>query len=147
MYVNFCICFLSSLIGTFFLEAASLRLQNETNYPLRAMILGADGSLLGDVSLSPQEMVTWNDSVGAREGAMKKSPAGFQRKGQSDSEIDKGNIPLQGPSKSITPLTVHWICADGENFCVSEHLTSGSLARTSQCVGPKVCKSKKEPTE
>lgn len=147
MKMSFCISFLFCCIGMFFLEATSLRLHNETNYSLRATVLGADGSLLADLSLSPQEMVTWNDSMGSREGAMKNSPAGFQRKSQSDSKIDKEGVPLQGPSRSITPMTVHWYCNDGENFCVSEHLTSGSLARTSQCVGQKVCKVKKESKE
>ncbi len=100
------------------LEAASLQLQNETHHPLRAVILGADGSRLGEVVVQAQKTIRWNSTP-----------------------ID---TPPQGPSKSITPMTVQWFCEDGEVYCVSSDATGGALIRTSLCDGKKVCKEKKE---
>jgi hypothetical protein len=106
------------LMATLSLEAASLQLQNETHYTLRAVVLGADGSHLGETTVLPQKTVRWYSS--------------------------KQKTPAQGPSRSITPMTIQWFCEDDEVFCVSENATSGSLVQTSQCVGKKVCKPKKQ---
>ena len=116
--LNRILCVLCFLLATFSLEAASLQLQNETHYTLRAVVLGADGSHLGETQVLPQKTIRWYSS--------------------------KQDTPAQGPSKSITPMTIQWFCEDDEVFCVSEGATSGSLIRTSQGAGKKVCNPKKQ---
>ncbi len=106
------------LAVAFSLEAASLQLQNETHYTLRAVVLGADGSHLGEATILPQKTIRWYSS--------------------------NQDTPAQGPSRSITPMTIQWFCEDDEVFCVSEGAQSGSLIRTSLCDGKKVCKPKKQ---
>jgi len=90
--------------------ATSLRLQNETTCPLRALIQSADGSLLEEVLVMPQETFSWEETH-------KRLAA----------------------SKSITPLSVIWLCSDGELYGVLEDVSTGALASTKQCVGKKRC--------
>ena len=88
--LNRILCVLCFLLATFSLEAASLQLQNETHYTLRAVVLGADGSHLGETQVLPQKTIRWYSS--------------------------KQDTPAQGPSKSITPMTIQWFCEDDEVF-------------------------------
>ncbi len=113
-----CLSILFFLTATFSLEAVSIQLHNETQYPLKAVVLAADGSNLGVVAVAPQKKIRWNSSK-------------------------EGNLP-QRPSFSITPMTVQWFCPDDKVFCISDHVTPGSLVRTSQGIGEKVCNPKKE---
>ena len=107
----------------FSLEAVSLRLQNETHYPLTAVILGADGSLLGEVEVKAQQIISWLNTY-SRDGG-----------------------PAQGPVKSITPMNVRWLYGDGEVFCISEQATNGSLVRTSQGTEKRYVKTQKQIAE
>ncbi len=104
------------------IQAASLRLENNSAYPLRAVIQGADGSILSELSLEPQENKTWNDSNNL---AVKK----------------------KSPSKSVTPFTVHWYCKGGESFSISDHVSTGAFVRAKDGVGAKVCTETKKEGE
>lgn len=90
------------------LEAMSLRLHNETSSPLNAVIIGADGSLLGKTEIGPKEIVSW----------------------LQDSSREKNSF--RGPSKSLTPMHVEWFYPDGELFRISEDATRGALIKTGQ---------------
>jgi hypothetical protein len=100
-----------------FVQAGSLRLQNESVCPLKAIIQGADGTVLSEMLVGPQEIVSWNDSKG------------------------------KSPSKSQTPYQVYWYCLDGESFCVCEHVSTGSFVKTGYGVGRKSCNSSKKETK
>lgn len=97
-------------------EAASLRLQNESLCPLKAVIIGADGAVLNEIVVQGKSQTIWNEGM------------------------IKTQISLQSPAKSQTPFTVHWMCLNGDTFGLSDGLSTGSLASTGQCLGPKNCK-------
>lgn len=106
--IFFFLCFLN------FLQANSLRLQNESQCALKAVIQGADGSLLSELIVDPQKTITWNDQAG------------------------------KAPSKSQTPYQVTWYCLDGESFCISEQVSTGSFVKTGYGVGKKSCHQNKK---
>ncbi|MBS0628020.1 MAG: hypothetical protein JSS09_07405 [Verrucomicrobia bacterium] len=104
------------------IQAASLRLENNSAYPLRAVIQGADGSVLSELSFEPQENKNWSDSNSL---AIKK----------------------KSPSKSVTPFTVHWYCKGGESFSISDHVSTGAFVRAKDGVGANVCSDTKKDGE
>ncbi len=112
--------FLFCLTSSFYLEAVSLRLENQSLHDLTAEIHAADGSIIGNQLVPPGQIVQWSE------------------------EKSRGSYPAQGPSVSLVPMTVRWYCGDGELFCTSASEVSGARVRTSACAGTKVCKEKKE---
>lgn len=110
------------MMSIFTLQASSIRLQNTAPCSLKAIIYGADGRLLSEISVQAQGSLTWNDS---------------------SNFIQKENIPSQGPSKSRTPYIVHWVCPDGEIFSVSENVSTGALIVAGQGSGKKNCNAPK----
>lgn len=111
----FLICSLGISIGAF---ASSVRLKNDTAFPLRAVIHGADGTFLGDILVNPQATVQWSDSY---------------------NPLSKDNLPPQGPSNSQTPYTVVWYCKDGSTYGMCENVSTGGMVRATQCTGPRHC--------
>lgn len=107
------------------LQAASIRLQNDSICPLKAVIHGADGTVLNEVVVKPQGSTTWSDST---------------------NPLQKNNSPKQGPTRSRTPFIVSWYCLDGEIFCISDNVSTGALVRTGNGVGKKSCSSSKQET-
>jgi hypothetical protein len=103
----------------FSLFSSSLRLENDAHYPLKATIQAANGCLMGELIVSPQEVRIWDDSQG---------------------------IPkhVQNPGKSITPLTVNWYCMEGTLFSTSDNVCTGALVKAKGGVGNKTCDPKKE---
>jgi hypothetical protein len=101
------------------LEALSLRFQNQTANILTAEILGANGSLLGEVTVPSQKTVSWSDA---------------------------SNPSKAFSSKSVTPLTVYWFDSDGELFHISDHVMTGALLQKNHSMGKKVNKTNKEPS-
>ncbi len=95
------------------LQATAIRLENNSIYPLKAVVQGADGSVLTEVFLEAKETKNWSDSPGF---TVKKAPA-----------------------KSLTPLTVHWYCKNGKSFSVSDHVSTGALVRSRDGSGNKSC--------
>ncbi len=108
------------LITTFCLEAVSLRLENETIYPLVAKIYAAEGSLIGEEVVNPREIVQWSDAK------------------------ERNRFPPQGPSTPLVPMKVHWFCSNGDAYCISDSEASGARVRTSACAGNKFCKEEKK---
>lgn len=120
------LCGLVSLTSGVF--ATSIRLENDTTVPLRAVVHGADGSFLGDLLVMPQASVKWADTY---------------------NPLDKGNSPPQGPSRSQTPLTVIWYCTSGDNYGICDNVSTGALVKAGQSVGNRHCDPSpktKEPT-
>lgn len=98
------------------INAASVRLENDSNVRLRAVIRGADGSTLGDVVLEPntypRSNYTWTDST---------------------------SQPGNNSSRSKTPFTVIWYCMNGSDFSISDNVSTGSFIRALQGSGKKNC--------
>ena len=111
------------LFFTSSLQATSLRLHNESICPLKAAVYSADGSFLGEVSVPAGGETSWNDSKGV---------------------IQQDKMLVQGPARSRTPLTVHWICPDGETFASCEGVSTGAFVFSSQGTGKKLCKKEKK---
>ncbi len=106
------------LLGIASLQAVSIRLHNEANCPLKAIIYGADGVILSEVVVDAQGSSLWSDTV---------------------NPLQKGNLPAQGSTRSRTPFTVHWECLDGKNFCILEDVSTGAFVSTAQGTGKKTC--------
>ena len=98
---------------------ASLRLENDSIYPLKAVIQGADGTVLGEVTIPSQEVKMWDDTFPVPRHA-------------------------SNPNKSLTPLTVHWYCPEGTNFSTVEQVSTGSLVKARGGIGSKTCAPKKQ---
>lgn len=101
------------------LQGASVRLLNEATCPLKARVYSASGAFLGEVAVVSGSERTW-------------------------SEPRKEMIQTQGPTKSITPFTIHWVCPDGEIFSSVEGVSTGSLVFSNQGSGKKHCVSKEK---
>jgi hypothetical protein len=96
------------------LFAASVRLTNDSAYPLRAVIRSADGSYLGEVVINAGQSSTW-------------------RGGYGDQSI-----------RSQTPYNVHWYCLDGGDFSFCAIASVGSTITANGCDGLRACKPPKK---
>ena len=120
--------FLLGFFCLFFIqvEAASVRLYNDTSYSLKAIIRGADGSQLGEAVLSPQTYYNWSD-------APSKAP-----KEQPKANPSKSNT-------SRTPYTVIWYCMDGSDFSMADNVATGAFTTALHGSGKKTCGSPTPP--
>ncbi len=109
--------------------ATSLTLKNDSPYPLRAIVRGADNSLLGELVIQPSRSMTWQDTYGY------------------GSNYSQGaNAAEQQGTRSKTPYTVTWQCLAGGDYSVCSFVYSGSLVFAQGCDGTRTCiGSKKEP--
>lgn len=97
------------------LMAGSIKLFNNTIYPLIAQIHAASGEILGEVSLKAREAKTWS------------------------------NYSSFNTKQSETPYSVIWYCLDNDKtpFSVIEGIGSGSTITAMQGSGSHTCPSKK----
>lgn len=98
-----------------FLAANSVTLVNSSPFPLNATIYAADGTILGQYSLKPQDQKEWSN-----------------------------DNSLVNPTESQTPYTVIWTCATGGNYSVCSNVGPGAEVFSSSCAGPLVCPPKKQ---
>ena len=103
--------FLFAATGLF---ANSVRLYNDSPYKLKATILGADGSELGQLTILPEQLSSWNDSYSG------------------------------GRQFSFTPYTVIWHCEDGNEYGITTNISTGGTTSAQVASGAKVCKPKKK---
>lgn len=106
------------------LFAGSVRLINDSPYPLRAAIRGSDGTFLGEMVLEPQHASTWSDSN-----------MGF---------YGEGNVYQEQPNRAESPYTVLWFCNDGGDFSVCDGVSEGATVTALSCPGIRECKPKKQ---
>lgn len=93
---------------------ASVRLVNDSPYPLRAVIQGADGTKLGEELISPNEQVTWTDN--------------------------SMQMGYQEPSRSETPYTILWYCLEGTPYSICARMPNAGMITAQTCDGPRQCK-------
>lgn len=109
------IIFLSLLVGV--LSAGSLRIFNDSPYPLHAEILAADGSNKGKIFIAPQEQGNWNDNA-------------------SENSV-----------WSQTPYTVVLTCKNGKAFGVISGIQQGATVTALSATGSLFCEPEKKKSE
>ncbi len=93
--------------------ANSLALVNDSNFTLRAVILGADGTQLGEFVLNPRDATDWSD--------------------------DYLEFGAESTDSSQLPFTVNWYCMAGAPFGVCNQVGTGSVVTALSCGGVQEC--------
>lgn len=97
-----------------FLPAASVRMINDSPFPLSATVLSASGTVMGRQSLQPQEQALWQNS----------------------------DVDVTGISQS--PFTVIFYCTTGEVFGTISQVQTSAMVTASASSGPHFCKPKND---
>lgn len=113
--ILFCLFF----FGLCSLDAASVRLLNDSSYKLRAVVRANDGTFLGEMIINPQQGQTWSDAYG--------------KTGQ-----------ISQPTASQSPYSVLWYCMSGDDYSFCDNVASGSQVSAQSCNGPRLCKPPKK---
>lgn len=118
--------FTSFLISLFIICAASahagsVRLFNNSNFDLRAVVRGSDGSYLGELVVKAQNSATWTDSYG---------PAGG---------YNGPNAQVESGYRSKTPYVVLWYCMDGKDYAVCDTVSNSAAVSALSCSGNRTC--------
>ena len=112
------LCFL--FLATSVLNGSTVRLENDSPFQLKAVIRGADGTILGETTLekhsNPHTMNMWSDNSPQRDNRSK-------------------------ANRSLTPFTVTWYCMSGSHFSITDNVSTGSLVKALQGSGEKNCSS------
>lgn len=102
------LCLCAPILGS------SVRLYNDSPYPLRAVVQGSDGTALGEVLVQPNNLMVWSD-------------AGSQ-------------MGYHEPTRSETPFTVLWYCEEGAPYSVCSQVPNASMVTAQTCLGNRQCK-------
>lgn len=106
---------------------ASLYLQNDSPFKLKAIVMGANGQNLGEKVLMPQETAYFEDSLGGS------NPVGQQM------------TPEGNSANSVTPYTVLWYCMEGTSYAHCQNVAAGAYVSPSTCEGNQYCKAPPPP--
>ncbi len=96
------------------LFAGSVRIMNDSPFPLRAEVIAADGSSGGKLLINSQQQVTWQDSYSG------------------------ANVWSQ------TPYTVIFTCKDGKQFGVLSGVQQGATISALSSSGDRYCQPEKK---
>ncbi len=91
---------------------ATVRIINDSPFPLSATILSATGEVFGRYSIQPQQQVGWQNS----------------------------NVNVNKTSQS--PFTVIFYCSTGEVWGTVSGVATGAMVQASTASGPRFCKPK-----
>ncbi|MDJ0652256.1 MAG: hypothetical protein QNJ27_04560 [Simkaniaceae bacterium] len=103
--------------GNVTLFAGSVRIMNDSSFPLNAEIIASDGSRKGKLSLAPQQQMTWQDS-------------------SSGAAV-----------WSQTPYTVIFTCKNGKQFGVLSGVQQGGTVTALSSSGDRYCEPPKKKEE
>jgi len=98
----------------FFSSANSLRFYNDSPFKLSATILGADGTLLGQMIIYPTKYAYWSDSYNSAD------------------------------TFSYTPYTIIWQCDDGSEYGIWTQVSQGATVTAQGSEGARICKPQKQ---
>lgn len=118
--------FIIGVIGISSHLSASLYLQNDSPFILRAVVIAANGVNMGEKILQPNATAYIEDELGGSD------PVGPQSQ------------QFENYSTSLTPYTVFWYCNDGTLYSNCENIPAGGLASANGCQGNKYCKPPKQ---
>lgn len=96
--------------------ANTINILNNSPYALKATITDASGHLLSEMTLNPEDNITW-----------------------SDNQENLG--PQYNPQASQTPYTVTWSCLQGTPYGVCTEVSPGSQVNAQDCTGNQSCNS------
>lgn len=102
------------LFGITTLFAGSVRIMNDSPFPLNAEIIASDGSHKGKLSIAPQQQMTWQDS-------------------SSGAAV-----------WSQTPYTVIFTCKNGKQFGVLSGVQQGATVTALSSSGDRYCEPPKK---
>ena len=105
------------LFGITTLFAGSVRIMNDSPFPLNAEIIASDGSHKGKLSIAPQQQMTWQDS-------------------SSGATV-----------WSQTPYTVIFTCKNGKQFGVLSGVQQGATVTALSSSGDRYCEPPKKKEE
>lgn len=106
--------FLALLLLPFSLFAGSVRVINDSPFPLWVVLLGADGSELSNFFMKPQEIHQW----------------------QQDSDVFSSSN-----YKTLTPYTAIFRCNDGTEFGIWPNIQQAATISAQDCpYGNKICR-------
>lgn len=103
-----------ALLSISTLFAGSVRIMNDSPFPLKAEVISSDGNSKGKMSLNPQQQVTWQDSSSG------------------------ANVWSQ------TPYTVIFTCKDGKQFGVLSNVQQGATVTALTSSGIRYCQPEKK---
>jgi hypothetical protein len=107
--------FICCLMTTASLLGGTVRIMNDSPFPLNAEVISADGQSKGKLFLNPQQQLTWQDP------------------------------PSSGNNVwSQTPYTVIFTCKDGKQFGVSSGIQQGGLVMALSSSGDRYCQPDKK---
>jgi hypothetical protein len=115
-----CILFLALGLAPM-LYAGSVRLFNNSNYDLRAVVRGSDGSYLGELVVRAQNSANWTDSYVYAGG------------------YNGPNAQVESGYRSKTPYVVTWYCMDGKDFALCETVSTAATVMALNCSGARTC--------
>jgi hypothetical protein len=93
--------------------ANSVTLLNDTNYTLKATIYDANGNMLGEFTLNPEDATLW-----------------------SDNDQDFG---MESQYASQVPYTVNWYCTGGAPYGTCDNVSAGATVTAQSCGGDQEC--------
>jgi hypothetical protein len=99
--------------------ADSITLMNNSTYTLQATIYDANGKLLGQFVLNPNNATLWSSNYDENWGA-------------EDQYIGQ------------TPYTVSWACMNGSFYGTCNNVAAGSVVTAQSCGGAQECEQQQE---
>lgn len=104
-------------------NAASIKLINDTEYDLTAILRGKSGVLLGEIFVKSFYTEEWTYNASLYE------------------------TPPKGGINDFTPITVNWMCMGGKVYAVCENAIPGMEITANECEGSHWCEPKIEPPQ
>jgi hypothetical protein len=105
----------------FFCEASwanSVTLMNNSTYTLQATIYDANGTLLGEFVLNPNDATLWSD--------------------------DDENWGTETQYTSQIPYTINWMCMNGSAYGTCNNVAAGSVVTAQSCGGTQECQQQQQ---
>lgn len=122
------ICFLIACLCFSGQGFTSLSLYNDSPFLLRVKVIGADGSHIGEQTISPHMQSYMEDQLGV-----------------SDPVGSKPDCPeLERSDSSVTPYQVFWYCPEGGLYSSCLTASAGATVTANTCQGSYFCQPQKK---
>ncbi len=103
---------------------SGLSLYNDSPFPLKVKVIGANGSRIGEQDIGPQGHFYMEDQMGVSDPV-----------GEQDSNF-------RNYSDSVTPYQVFWYCLEGSLYSSCLDASAGATVTANTCAGTYGCKLK-----
>ncbi len=116
-------------IGVHCSLSASVYLLNDSPFPLKAVVIAANGTNVGEQEVQPGVTTYMEDELGGSN--------------PTNREMES----FENYSSSMTPYTVFWYCKDGTLYSSCQDVSAGATVTANSCNGSKYCKPPKPPEQ